>query len=276
MLTLVGYVPVLHEGYRQYFEKHDGPKRLFLIGPELTSDFKAITKEIRQLDAELMRKAIMALEIFAEIEVLNIEGAETLNDEGIEVVLPDEDISRKVAEKYFLRARATFEPVFLRWDRHNALAERPIVPDGMITHEELHKTLIASAEEASARSSDIWRHVGALVARKGKPILVAHNQHLPSEHMPYVNGDPRNNFSKGERLEYSTAMHAEAAVVAEAAKRGVSLEGTDMYVTVFPCPPCAKLIAQAGIHNLYCGGGYGVLDGEQILKSVGTNIFYVE
>jgi dCMP deaminase len=49
-----------------------------------------------------------------------------------------------------------------------------------------------------------------------------------------------------------------------------------MYVTVFPCPPCAKAIAHAGIKHLYCGGGYGVLDGEDILKGAGVKIIFVE
>jgi dCMP deaminase len=49
-----------------------------------------------------------------------------------------------------------------------------------------------------------------------------------------------------------------------------------LYVTVFPCPPCAKLIAYSGIKNVYCGGGYGVLDGEDILKSRGVKVFFVE
>ena len=94
--------------------------------------------------------------------------------------------------------------------------------------------------------------------------------------MPYVNGDPRNNFHKGDHIEISTAIHAEAQMIAEAARKGVSLEGADMYVTVFPCPPCAKLIAFSGIKNLYCGGGYGVLDGEAVLKSKDVKIFFVE
>ncbi|MEK7510853.1 MAG: deaminase [Patescibacteria group bacterium] len=276
MRTLVAYVPVLHEGYRRYFENHEGAKELLLIGSELTQDFKPITKDIRQLDAGLMRTAIESLDLFDRVGVLGVEEARALNEEGRELILTDEDISRHVAETYFPKSICTFESIFLRWDKHNALAERPIVPDEMIVRTDLHRHLLAKAEADSTKSSDIWRRVGALVARNGESLLIAHNQHLPSEHTPYVNGDPRNNFSKGEYIEYSSAIHAEAAVIAEAAKRGVMLEGTDMYVTVFPCPPCAKLIAQAGIQNLYCGGGYGVLDGESILKNAGVRILFVE
>ena len=45
-----------------------------------------------------------------------------------------------------------------------------------------------------------------------------------------------------------------------------------MYVTDFPCPPCARLIAAAGISRLYFRDGYAVLDGEEILRAAGVDI----
>lgn len=276
MRTLVAYVPVLHEGYRRFFEKYVGPKELYIFGPEITARYRPLTKEIRQLDPALMKRAVDALGIFEYVAILDVATAESFNTPDRELTLPDEDVSRELAAEFFPLAQKTLDPIFLRWDKHNALAERPVVPEAQIARGELHTRLMRRADEEAKKSSDIWRHVGALVARDGEPLLVAHNTHVPSEHMPYVNGDPRSNFSKGISIELSTSIHAEAGVVAEAARRGLSLEGSDMYVTVFPCPPCAKLIACAGIKNLYCGGGYGVLDGEEILKSVGVSIYFVE
>jgi dCMP deaminase len=49
-----------------------------------------------------------------------------------------------------------------------------------------------------------------------------------------------------------------------------------MYVTTFPCPPCAKMIAFSGVKKLYYAGGYGVLDGEAIMKSKGVEIIFVD
>ena len=49
-----------------------------------------------------------------------------------------------------------------------------------------------------------------------------------------------------------------------------------MYVTVFPCPPCAKIVAFSGIRKLYYAGGYSVLGQENILKSRGVEIIYVD
>lgn len=48
-------------------------------------------------------------------------------------------------------------------------------------------------------------------------------------------------------------IHAELNAILYAAKRGISIEGSTMYVTVSPCRDCAKAIAQSGIRKLvYC------------------------
>jgi dCMP deaminase len=257
MQTLVAYVPVLHEGYHRFFTKNEGEKELYIFGSEIIKEFSWLAKEIRQLDPELMKKVIESLGIFESVTILTVANVKKLNDSSGQLILPNEDISRSIAEKYFINANVEFDTIFLRWDKHNSIAEKPIVSE-------------------AEKSSDNWRHVGGIIVKDGKILLSAHNTHVPSEHMPYVNGDPRSNFHKGNNIEISTAIHAEAYLIAQAAHEGISLEGADMYVTVFPCPPCAKLIAYSGIKNLYCGGGYAVLDGESILVAKGVKIFFVE
>lgn len=44
--------------------------------------------------------------------------------------------------------------------------------------------------------------------------------------------------------------HAERNAIFNAALIGVSTKNCTMYVTLFPCPPCARAIAQAGISKL--------------------------
>jgi deoxycytidylate deaminase len=50
--------------------------------------------------------------------------------------------------------------------------------------------------------------------------------------------------------EYGRAVHAEMAVVTDAARRGVSLAGATMYGTTFPCHNCAKSIVAAGVREV--------------------------
>src|SRR5690606_10170342 len=125
------------------------------------------------------------------------------------------------------------------------------------------------------KSSDWWRRVGAAIVKDGGILVSAYNKHLPTEHTPYVNGDPRNAFSKGVNIELSSAIHAEALAISEMAKKGIPLEGTSMYVSTFPCPVCAKLIASSGIKKVYYYEGYSMLDGEDVLRSKGVEIIRV-
>ncbi|MEN9389975.1 MAG: hypothetical protein RLZZ283_75 [Candidatus Parcubacteria bacterium] len=276
MKTLVAFVPVLHEGYRTFFTKHEGPKELYILGKSLTNTYKPLTKEIRQLDPALMQKAIEALGIFERVEILEESNVEVLASSGHEIIFADEDISRQVAEKYFTNANVVFDSIFLRWDKKNAEAEKELQPDRRVTKDEFHREVMRRAESEALKSSDNWRHVGAALVKDGQIITVVHNHHVPSEHSPYVNGDPRSNWSRGVNMELATGFHAEASIIADAAKRGISLEGADLYVTVFPCPPCSKLIAYSGIKTLYCGGGNSILDAEEVMKSRGIEIVYVE
>ena len=51
-------------------------------------------------------------------------------------------------------------------------------------------------------------------------------------------------------------VHAEANAVADAARRGVSVEGGSAYLTRIPCVDCAKLIASAGIVRVVAAIAY--------------------
>ena len=82
-------------------------------------------------------------------------------------------------------------------------------------------------------------------------------------------------FKKGRHIELTTDQHAESVVISEAAKKGIALEGADLYMSTFPCPPCAKLVAAAGIRRCYFSSGYAMLDGERILKDRGVEIIRV-
>ena len=82
-------------------------------------------------------------------------------------------------------------------------------------------------------------------------------------------------FKRGLNIELTTDQHAESVVISEAAKKGIALLGADLYISTFPCPPCAKIVAAAGIKRCYFLSGYSMLDGERILKDSGVEIIQV-
>ncbi len=54
----------------------------------------------------------------------------------------------------------------------------------------------------------------------------------------------------GGLLEFSRAVHAEMDALLSAARKGVSLVGTRMFVTTFPCHYCARHIVAAGVDEV--------------------------
>ena len=267
MSVVVAYVPVLHEGYRRFLEEHGSGRRVFLVGPELYVDFRPLAKDIRALDAHAMARAVGGLGIAAEVEVLDVEGAERLAAHAPRIVLPDEDVSHRIADRWFERCEVAYDTVFLRWDKTKTV--QLLRPRARAARRD---ELAWAAEQAATASVDWWRQVGAAIRFADGTVRAAANEHHPHRLSAYAAGDPRSNFFKGVGYDLSTATHAEARLVAEAARDGRATAGAELYVTDFPCPACAKLIANAGIAKLCFREGYAVLDGQDVLEAAGVEI----
>jgi deoxycytidylate deaminase len=68
---------------------------------------------------------------------------------------------------------------------------------------------------------------------------------LSEEQSPYLSGALLTHL-----IEFGRAVHAEMAAITDAARRGVSVAGTTMYVTTFPCHLCAPHIVSSGIRRV--------------------------
>ncbi len=274
--ALLAYVPVLHEGYRRFLLAHGTGLPLYLIGPELYAESRPLAKDIRALGAEQAASAIAAWDICSRVTVLDVQGAETLAEQSPALIAPAEDVSYQVIERWFSRCEVRYDTVFLRWDKtRTAALLRAEAPPAREDEDPELAELAAAAEREAAGSIDFWRRVGAAIRFLDGTISAAANQHLPHPLSAYAAGDPRANFYKGVALELSTAHHAEARLIATAAREGRATAGASMYVTDFPCPPCAKLIAAAGIERVYFRTGYAVLDGQDVLREAGVEILQV-
>lgn len=271
------YLPVIHTGYERFLSRHSGASEILLLGEEFLRSYPSLAKDIRALPparaAAYLRLAAGAAPVRV-VEPGDLPGAVTAEV----LVLPDEEITRDLVARYHLdRGRTVeFDRTFLRWDRDWATARTPVAPGHAVTVAELPRELLGVAQALSGRSSDWWRQVGAVAARDGRVLGCAWNRHYPTEYAPYLNGDPRDGFGRGVRADLSTALHAEAAVIARAARDGVSLAGAGLYTTTFPCPACARLIAEAGFRRCFFAGQYSVLDGDQVLRAAGVSLCWVD
>jgi deoxycytidylate deaminase len=264
---IVLYLPVIHAGYIAFFEAHKNADEILLLGQPLIDEFTTLTKEIRAIRPETAKGMIAAHVPHVTVRVLKT--ASELDADGVEIVAPDEGITRSFFHTYFPGARVHFDRVFLRWDEGSVLSRGNIHPDRE-SRDAFDRELMKQACGEAERSSDWWRHVGAILVRDGEILLRSWNHHLPSEHTPYVYGDPRDFVEAGTQGDIATAIHAEQSLIADAAKKGTALSGASLYVNVFPCAVCAKLIASAGISTCYFRTGNAYLNVEEILKVAGV------
>lgn len=101
------------------------------------------------------------------------------------------------------------------------------------------------AEAVARKSKDKESRVGAVIVSKDRVIL-------STGYNGFARGvyDDKNLYSdRDEKLPL--ICHAEANAILNAARIGVSLKGSKIYVNKFPCLSCCNAIIQAGIVRIY-------------------------
>ena len=272
--VLILYMPVLHRGYMQLFETHKSVDAVYVLGEDLLKTVDYIRKDLRALTPQQQVAAVKGLGWFDRIGILTQATMDTIDTVDTTCIFPDEDVSRAIADT-LKQATVAFYPVFLRWDRKSVEAVDAAMQDETISTADFDKEVMKSALKKAGTSADIWRRVSAVLITDNETLGPRANQGEPSEHSPWMEGDPRNIFNRGVGIEMSLFTHAEAGLIAEAARRGVKTADARIYVSTFPCPACAKLIAHSGIKTCYYKDGYAVLDGADILKEYGVELIKV-
>lgn len=103
---------------------------------------------------------------------------------------------------------------------------------------------MAVAQLYAQRSSCLRANVGAVAVRDGR--IVATGYVGAPKGLPHC-------YEVGCELEYGhcvRTIHAEANLIAWAARVGIELLDTSIYSTHAPCRVCARLLANAGIREL--------------------------
>ena len=273
--SVISYIPAIHRGAIDFFKKYPGA--LYVLDEELVREVPRMERDIRALKAEEAKTLLEGLKIFEEIIVLDKSTLQELQDSAGPFIMPDEDVSRHFAETHLQGKEVKFISVFLRWDKQISTKEFEVPPDRVISESEFDQEVMARARKEAEKSPDWWRQIGAVAVKNGAMLLAAYNKPVRSKDYtlgPF--GDPRSNFDAGVHVEISKVLHAEAGLIADAARRGIPLEGASLYVTTFPCPVCAKSVAEAGIRRVYYSKGYSLLDAEDVLKAAGVEIVLVK
>lgn len=93
---------------------------------------------------------------------------------------------------------------------------------------------------ASKRSVCARLNVGCAIVKNNRLVSMGYNGFLP--------GAPHTSVVRDDHEQ--ATVHAEQNAIADAARRGVSVDGATAYVTHFPCIGCAKLLCASGITTI--------------------------
>ena len=128
---------------------------------------------------------------------------------------------------------------------------------------------------AAKRSKDPSTQVGACIVSTDNKILSIGYNGFPigcsDDDFPWEKTDTSPDHNK-----YLYSTHSELNAILN--YRGGSLDGTKLYVTLFPCNECAKAIIQSGIRTLiYMDDKYadtdGVIASKRMLDAAGVRYF---
>lgn len=108
------------------------------------------------------------------------------------------------------------------------------------------------AIDLSSRGTCDRAYVGCVITKDNRVISTGYNGSLPGQ--PHCN-------EKGHLLVNNHCVrttHAEMNALMFAAKEGISLKNSEIYITHSPCVLCTKLIIMSGIKKIYYNKEYKI------------------
>ena len=111
---------------------------------------------------------------------------------------------------------------------------------------------IKLAHEVSSRTTCMRRAVGAVIVKENRILATGYNG-VPRgmRHCDEV-GCLRDQLGvpSGQRQEICRGLHAEQNAIIQAARYGIDISDSKIYITTQPCITCAKMLINAGITEI--------------------------
>jgi len=125
------------------------------------------------------------------------------------------------------------------------------------------------ATVVSSRSTCDRKHVGAVIVRDRTILSTGYNGSIRG--MPHCD-------EVGHIIEAGhcvATIHAEANAIIQAAKNGVAIDGSALYVTASPCWSCFKSIVNAGLKRIVYGEFYRDPRIFDVAKQLGVELLHL-
>ena len=126
------------------------------------------------------------------------------------------------------------------------------------------------AKEVASRSTCDRKNVGAVIVRDKTILATGYNGSIRGlDHCDEKDHEMEN----GHCIR---TIHAEANAIVQAARHGVRIEESTIYVTASPCYDCFKMIANSGIIAIYYAEFYRDERIKKYAADLNINLFHLE
>ncbi len=115
----------------------------------------------------------------------------------------------------------------------------------MVNKESLDKCYMSVAFAHARLSKGVRAKVGAALVTNSGAILAGYNGLAPygSNELEYITED-------GQLVTKPEVIHSELNCILKAAKEGVSVLGSTIYITLSPCLVCSEMLIAAGVKRV--------------------------
>ncbi len=137
------------------------------------------------------------------------------------------------------------------------------------------KNFLNIAKELSFASKCVSKQVGAVIVKDGRILSTGYNG-TPAG---YINCSEhwKDEYTKDHHDWSKTyEIHAEMNAIIWAARKGISIEGATIYVTLEPCSECSKNLIASGIKRIVYEKAYEHTNSEIISKFLEDNGVKIE
>ena len=133
----------------------------------------------------------------------------------------------------------------------------------MASQKQLDTCYMSIAEAHAALSKGKRAKVGACLVTQNGVVLGGCNGLAPG-------GDNELEYEEwtGELATKEEVIHAELSCILKAAREGVSVVGSTLYVTMSCCMRCSEMIAAAGVKRVVYKNAYRLTNGVENLKKL--------
>ncbi|QOG12251.1 deoxycytidylate deaminase [Arcobacter sp. FWKO B] len=111
------------------------------------------------------------------------------------------------------------------------------------------KNFINIAKEIASASKCVSKQVGAVIVKDGRILSTGYNG-TPAGYKNCCDHWEGNYTPEHHNWSKTYEIHAEMNAIIWAARKGISIEGATIYVTLEPCADCSKNIIQSGIQRI--------------------------